>query len=75
MDGDTLTITTAPLTVLSGEEVRWSWYGRKYTRKHKNRRRSNLRPRGGESRYLLGVSEARRQKETKGVEHAREDRN
>jgi hypothetical protein len=31
--------------------------------------------RGGESRYILGVSEARPQKETKGVEHAREYRN
>ena len=41
-------------------KLRWSWYGRKYTRKHKTIGRATC-ARGGESRYILGVSEARPQ--------------
>jgi hypothetical protein len=57
-----------------GEELRWSWYGSKYTRKHETVGPATCAC-GGESLYILGVSEARPQKETQGVEHAREYRN
>ena len=52
LNDDTLTITTAPLTALVERKLRWSWYGRKYTRKHKTIGRATC-AHGGESRYII----------------------
>jgi hypothetical protein len=59
LDGETLTITTAPLTVFSGEEVKVVLEWKKVHEETYNDRPSNLRPAAEHRVILLGVGKAR----------------
>jgi DNA invertase Pin-like site-specific DNA recombinase len=73
--GASIDTTTAAAKMVFGIFAALSEFERELISERTKAGLASARARGGESRYILDVSEARPQKETKGVEHAREYRN